>query len=103
MYILTRIYTRPRADIPFYFEKFPVTKEFKDYIAIHHPDSIQKNVLELSNDRLTLTTRTYWTSRGSLLRFRTDHYCYTTSLVPFMEYNAVNGIVNVSTTAETRE
>lgn len=103
MYILTKTYTRPTNDIPFYFEVATTNREFQDYVAKNHPDATRKSDKELSDDKLTLTVRSYWTDRSSLLRYITDHYCYTITIVPSIEHNTKHGIVNISTTAETRE
>lgn len=103
MYILTKTYTRPNNSTPFYFEVATTNPEIQDYIATHHPDATRKSDKEFSDDKLSLTVRTYWTSRASLLRYITDQYCYTATIVPSIEHNTRYGIVNISTTTDTRE
>lgn len=102
MYILTKKYTRPTNMVPFYFEVITPNPELRDYISTHHPDAILKMDKSLSDDKLTLTVSTYWKNRTSLLRYITDSYCYTTTVVPLIEHNDKHGIVNISTTTEIR-
>lgn len=97
MYTVTKTYTRPDANVPFFFEISKLSPEAEDYIAKHYPTTLLKATRTISEDKLTLTAVTVWSSREDLLKFITDPYCHQEAVAPAARYDAKNNIINTST------
>lgn len=94
MYVTTKMQTRKAVDIPFYFEKHSLTQDYKDYVYTKfiEPKKLLFSDTVYSDDKLSMTKTTGWSSRDAFLEFTSDTYCYNTVIDPVREYDIANEI-----------
>jgi hypothetical protein len=68
MYQVKYVYTRPSVDIIHY--EFP--QEFLEYVWENYSDSRIYNEKEISEDGLSLTQITFWTSKEAFDKYQAD-------------------------------
>ena len=91
---ITRIQTRPSADIPFFFETKLVSREYGEHLKTKYKDTgklIGGNRV-MSDDKLTLTTDTVWESQEAFSEYYTDPFCIENFLKVSTEYEQANNI-----------
>jgi hypothetical protein len=96
MYIITKTQTRKSIDIPFYFEKYASTDDYKNYF--HKNYILTKKLISssatYSDDKLLVTRIATWSSRRAFMEFAADRYCYETVTEPNREYDIQNDITS---------
>ena len=94
MYTIIKTQTRTSLSIPFYFEKHSITTEYQNYF--YNKFIVTKKFLSsnaiYSDDKLTVTKTTNWSSRDAFLEFVGDPYCYSTMVEPERQYDIENEI-----------
>lgn len=80
MYTMTKKQTRRSIDIPFYFEKYETSDEYKKYFYNKFvlTGKFVSSSLIYSDDKLTITRVSSWKSKDAFLEFASDPYCYDT-------------------------
>lgn len=94
MYTIIKTQTRTNVSIPFCFEKHTIPGEYRNYF--NDKFILTKKFLSsdtvYSDDKLTVTKTTNWSSRDTFLEFVGDPYCYNTMVEPGREYDIENEI-----------
>jgi hypothetical protein len=94
MYSIIKTQTRSSINIPFYFEKHSMSADYQNYF--YHKFIVTKKFLSsdtvYSDDKLTVTKTTNWSSRNDFLEFMGDTYCYNNMVEPGREYDIENEI-----------
>ena len=94
MYTIKKMQTRKAVDILFYFEKYSLSQDYKDYVynKFIEPKKLLFSTIVYSDDKLSMTKTTVWSSRDAFLEFISDKYCYNTAIDPVREYDIENEI-----------
>jgi hypothetical protein len=95
MFQVTKIQIRPNANVPF-FHEVGRTDEYKEYFKTNFKDTL-KNVSmtrTVSEDSLTLTSVTLWSSSEAFQEFILDSYCYEHYVLAGQIYDLENGITS---------
>jgi hypothetical protein len=99
MFQVTKIQVRPNTNIPF-FHEIGRTEEYKEYFKTNFKDTL-KNVSmsrTLSEDLLTLTSVTQWSSAEAFQEFILDSYCYEHYILAGQIYDLENQITSQNST-----
>jgi hypothetical protein len=87
--------TRLARDIKFWSSKDTVSTDSLKYVKekYHNTSKIRKTENIVSEDGLTLTTRTHWNSEKDYLEFRNDQKIIDDFINPFNDYAASVGLI----------
>jgi hypothetical protein len=94
MYSIIKKQTRNSLSIPFYFEKQSMPADYQNYFYskfIATKKFLSSDTV-YSDDNLTVTKTTNWSSRDAFLEFVGDPYCYSTMVEPGRQYDIENEI-----------
>lgn len=96
MYTVTKKQTRRSKDIPFYFEKYETSDEYKKYFhnKFIATGKLLSSSLTYSDDKLSTIRVLSWESRDAFLEFITDSYCYDTVIDTNRIYDIDNDITS---------
>lgn len=99
---LSRIQTRPSADIPFFFETNLVSKEYGEHFKKKYKDTGKVIGFDrvMSPDKLTVTTNLVWESQEAFSEYYTDLFCIENFLKVSTEYEQANDIKTESVSDE---
>jgi hypothetical protein len=96
MYTVTKKQTRRSKDIPFYFEKYETSEEYKKYF--YNKFIVTKKFLSSSltytDDKLSITRVVSWESKDAFLAFTSDSYCYDMMIYPNRMYDIEHEITS---------
>jgi hypothetical protein len=98
MHISISKQTRATLDIQFWFSKHSATADSLKYIKEKYVDTskIKKTDNTVSEDGLTLTTRTFWNSEKDFFEFRNDQRIIEDFINPLNDYAATVGLKIIS-------
>jgi hypothetical protein len=95
MHITTNKQIRPTRDIQFWSSRGTATQDSLNYVKEKYYDTskIKKSDYVVSDDGLTLTTKTYWNSEEDYLEFRSDQRIIEEFINPLNDYAATVGLI----------
>lgn len=103
MYIIFKKQKRDSLEVPFYFEKYPASDEYKSYFQTNFI-STKKFILHevnYSDDKLTIINKLVWASREAFLDYASDAFCYDTIIIPSRLHDLENNILTEITIERT--
>jgi uncharacterized protein (DUF779 family) len=99
---IVKIQTRPKTDIPFFYQTDLIVPEYGPYLKKNYLDTgkLIKADRTLSEDQLTLTLETVWESQNAFAEYFTDSFCVENFLKISTEYEQLNDIKSQTTSDE---
>jgi hypothetical protein len=99
---ITKIQTRPSADIPFFFETNLASKEYGEHFKKRYKDTGKMIGSDrvMSPDKLTVTITLVWESQEAFSEYYTDPFCMENFLKVSTDYEQANNIKTESVSDE---
>lgn len=94
--------TRPRVDIPFFYQSNLVNPEYGIYLKQKYRDTgkLVKFERTMSDDQLSVTSTTVFASQEDFAEYFTDPFCMENFTKISNEYEQLNGIVSTAVSGD---